>query len=180
MQGKDKISILIVDDSLTVRESMLEELRVLGYEVQAVSCVAEAREVLDEKAFDVLFLDLKLPNVQGLDYLDELKKEKRDIVVIVMTAYESSGTAVEAIEKGAHDYVIKPIEPAHFELIIKRALKRYQLENEKQAAIDKRIQALADFMETSRDVNIEIAELKKEVNSLLVELGRPVKYKVIN
>ena len=172
-----KLNVLVVDDSSVIREVILDELTALGYRAYAAGSAEEAGKILSKSGIDIMFLDLKLPGIEGLDYLERIQQQKKDIVVIVMTAYESSKTAVEAIEKGAYDYVIKPIQPAHVELIIKRALKRYQIEQERQIAVDRRISALKDFAGTAKDTDLYVKELKSEVNSLLIELGRKPKYK---
>ena len=172
-----KLNVLVVDDSITVRSILVDELKALGYAVQAAASAEEAQEVLDKSRTDIMFLDLNLPGITGLEYLKKIQAENKDIIVVVMTGYESPQTAVEAIEKGAYDYIVKPIQPGHLELIIKRALKRYQIEQERKIAIDRRLRALTDFMETSKNREEDIKELREEVNNLLSELGRPPKYK---
>jgi len=177
--ANSKLSILVVDDSTLIRTSMIEELSTLGYPNYSASSVEEAEKILKEKNIDLVLLDLMLPGMSGMEYLEKLKNQKEDIIVIIMTAYESVETAVNAIERGAYDYVIKPVEPSHLELIIKRALKRYQITQEKKNAIERRVQALTDFMETTKETYQILQGLKKEVNDLLKELGQPAKYKTI-
>lgn len=176
---KDKLNILVVDDSKTTRDMLAGELNTIGYVAHAAASTEEADKIVNKSHIDILFLDLKLPGMDGLKYLGKLQKEEKDVIVIVMTAYQSPESAVDAIEKGAYDYVIKPIEPGHLELIIKRALKRYQLEQERKNLIAGRDRALKDFMENAKETDLLIMDFKKEINSLLAELGRQPKYKIL-
>lgn len=175
---EDKQSILVVDDSRTTREMLEDELRTLGYKTYLAESAEDAEKVLSKHEIDIMFLDIRLPGIGGLEYLERLRKEGKDIIVIVVTAYESTASAVEAIEKGAYDYVIKPIDPSHIELIIKRALKRYEIEQERNAALEKRMTALEDFSEIAKLESDFIRELKLEVNNLLKDMSRKPKYKV--
>ena len=171
-----KLSILVLDDSGLVRETLSEELTALGHTIRTAGTTNEADAILSDNAVDLLFLDLIMPDTNGLDYLEEVQEVYPNLIVVVITAYESTKTAVEAIEKGAYDYVIKPLDPGHLELIIMRALKRYEIEMERKANVQKRIKALEGFIESVQNTNDIIKELKNEVNGLLDELGRHPKY----
>ncbi|MFH2137512.1 MAG: response regulator [Candidatus Omnitrophota bacterium] len=176
---KNKLSILVVDDSATIRETIVGQLLALGYVAQGVPSAEEAEKLLSEADFDILFLDIKLSGIDGMTYLETIRQSKANIAVIIMTAFESPKTAVEAIEKGACDYLIKPIQGKHLELIILRALRRRQLERERKDAIEKRINALLSYTKDTRDMKLAINALKLEVNNLLIELGQQPKYTVI-
>ena len=175
----ERLNILVVDDSRVVRMVLVDELKTLGYGVHEAGSTTEADEVLKKIDIDILFLDLRLPQVTGLEYLEKLNEENKDVIVVIMTAHESPETAVEAIEKGAYDYVIKPIEIHQVELIIKRALKRYQIESEKRIHMEKRVKALELYQDTSNELRVEIDGLKKEVNDLLLGQGKSSKYKIL-
>ncbi|HBQ21377.1 MAG: hypothetical protein A2Z91_04090 [Deltaproteobacteria bacterium GWA2_38_16] len=104
-----KAHILIVDDERTLCETMAEVLRDEGYQTEVAFDGPEAIEKIKNTKFDVIFCDLKMPKVDGFEVLSYVEKESSNTVFIVMTAYGSMETTLEAIKKGAHDYVIKPL-----------------------------------------------------------------------
>jgi len=173
---ENKLKILVVDDSATVRQTLADELTTLGYMVKTISVAEEALQLIKKDGFDIVFIDFKMPGISGLGVLDKIQKEDIDIIPIMMTAYESPATAVEAIEKGAYDYIIKPVKPGNLELIVKRALKRYEIEAMKRKSFATRTEQLKSFKKSSDELIEEIKLLKKEVNDLLKQLGKPEKY----
>ncbi|HDY87016.1 MAG TPA: sigma-54-dependent Fis family transcriptional regulator [bacterium] len=129
----NKAKILIVDDEPIKRTIMDEELREAGYNVVAVSNPLEAEPYLSEKHFDIILTDLCMPGQDGLSFLREVKAKNPEQSVIVMTAYGTVETAVEAMKLGAFDYLQKPFSTE--ELIIKfdKLLKYEQLASENEA-----------------------------------------------
>jgi DNA-binding NtrC family response regulator len=173
-----KLHVMVVDDNRIVKEAISEELRSLGCMVYTASLAEEADRILGKHPIDIIFLDLKLPGLSGLEYLERIKETYRDPIVIIMTVCGSSESAVEAIDKGAYDYVIKPIEPGHVELLIKRAMKRHQIDLERRLAVERRLRALDSFAECARETEEMIKELKREVNRLCEEMGKPPRYEI--
>lgn len=114
--------ILIVDDEALIRKSLGQVLERKGYDVQTAATAAEARQVFLPRDFTLVLLDLRLPDGSGLDLLREFKGAQADLLVIVMTAYGSVQTAVEAMRLGAYDYVNKPFKSREIEVIVKLAL----------------------------------------------------------
>ena len=180
MATKEKLNILVVDDSQTVREILTDELKALGQNVQAAPSAEKADVVLQQAVsqIDVVLLDLKLPGMEGMDFLSKIRAKNKEIIVIIMTAYETADSAVEAIERGANDYVIKPIEPRHLDVIVRRAIKLRGMEKERARDYDNLQKFVKDAEENSEMTRLFIGELKDEVNRLLGELGRSAKYKV--
>lgn len=109
--------ILVVDDEVNLRRSMLLILQRTGYMVDAVGSVEEARQSLKEHSYDLVFLDLKMPGISGHEFLPELRNCYPDLPVLILTAHASLESAIEAVRRGARDYLLKPIDP---ELIIGR------------------------------------------------------------
>ncbi len=173
----EKLNVLVVDDDNFNREVLITKLKLLGYTAYEAESAEKAADVLEKSQIDILLLDIKLPGMDGLEYLEKIQKEKKDIIVIMMTAFESVKSAVDAIEKGAYDYLIKPIEPRHLELIIKKALKRHQIEQERRLAVERRMKAAKEFFDSAVETDLLIKQLRNEVNILLKELGLPPKYK---
>ncbi|WP_432408359.1 sigma-54-dependent transcriptional regulator [Wukongibacter sp. M2B1] len=131
--------VLIIDDEKTICLSLTEGLKDLGYEVDyAYDGTEGLRKVLIFKPH-VVFLDMRLRNENGLDILREIKKDDKDIEVIIMTAYGNIKTAVKAIKNGAFDYIKKPFDLEEISIITSKALdnlnmktKIYLLEKEKE------------------------------------------------
>ena len=123
----DQPRILIVDDEQIVRESLTNWLKEESYQVEAAENGPLALEKIRQTPFQVVLLDLKMPGMDGIQVLTELKKEFPDIEVIIMTAYGSVNTAVEAIKAGAYDYIVKPFDPEEVALLIKKILEHKNL-----------------------------------------------------
>jgi len=132
-QQKDnnvKIRILIVDDELIVRESLGNWLREEGYSISTCDNGPEALEKIKTSGCDLLVADFKMPGMDGIQLLEETKKIDPDLQVLIMTAYASIDTAVQAMKKGAYDYIVKPFDPENVTHTIQRALKFKMLEKE--------------------------------------------------
>ncbi|GJQ58278.1 MAG: sigma-54-dependent Fis family transcriptional regulator [Candidatus Scalindua sp. AMX11] len=123
--------ILIVDDDDLSRNYVSEALERNGYVVEKAEGGHKAVSMIALTRYDIIFLDLKMPGLSGLDVLQKIKKfNKEDTVVIMMTAYGSIESAVEAMRMGAYDYVIKPISLDRIELLLKRVQERQNLIDE--------------------------------------------------
>lgn len=103
-----KMKILVVDDEKLKRMTLRDDLRESNYDVIAVDSPLIGLQLLQQEAFDVLVTDLRMPQMHGIDFLKKVKKEHPHITVIVMTAYASVETAVEALRFGAYNYIKKP------------------------------------------------------------------------
>ena len=119
--------ILIVDDEKVVRESLGSWFRDEGYEVDVADCAKVALEKLTVANWDVFLLDIRMPGIDGLELQRRLKEAQPDATVIIMTAYASVESAVEAMKQGAYDYIIKPFDPDDLEHTIHNAVERRKL-----------------------------------------------------
>ncbi len=104
--------ILVAEDEATLRTNIQRFLSKQGHEVIAVESGTEALTVLDERDVDLVLTDLRLPGADGLAVLDHARNARPEAVVLIMTAYASLATAVEALRRGAHDYLLKPLSLA--------------------------------------------------------------------
>ncbi len=102
------MKVLVVDDEKLKRMTLRDDLRESGYDVIAVESPLIGLQLLQQEAYDVLVTDLRMPKMHGIDFLKNVKKEYPHITVIVMTAYASVETAVEALRFGAYNYIKKP------------------------------------------------------------------------
>ncbi len=116
--------IVIIDDEQRMCDSLSALLSSDGYQVTTFQDSSEALEKISQKRVDLVVTDIKMPKVSGLEVLAAVKKIDDGIPVILMTGYASMESAVEAISKGAYDYLMKPVEFARFELVVRRALEK--------------------------------------------------------
>ncbi|TAL17742.1 sigma-54-dependent Fis family transcriptional regulator [bacterium] len=122
--------ILVVDDEQSMREFLSILLRQSGYAVDAVAGVGEALRKIKSDAFDLIITDLKLPDGNGLEVLEEAKKNDPDAQIIVITAFGTAETAVNAMKKGAYDYITKPFLVDHIRLTVQKAMEKGALSRE--------------------------------------------------
>ncbi|MDR4509041.1 MAG: sigma-54 dependent transcriptional regulator [Candidatus Brocadiaceae bacterium] len=119
--------VMVVDDDTLGREYLCETLARSGYEVVGVSNGQNALNKINKECYDLVFLDMKMPGMCGMEVLEKVKSISCDTVVILMTAYGTIETAVEAMKKGAYDYIIKPFSPDQIEILISRVNERQKL-----------------------------------------------------
>lgn len=115
--------VLVVDDHQQARESVAFTLRQSGYVVQCCSSAVEALKRQDRETYDVVVTDLKMPGMTGLEFLAELKQRKARAEVILVTAYATVATAVEAMRQGAFDFLEKPFDVEALEDLVGRAMR---------------------------------------------------------
>jgi DNA-binding NtrC family response regulator len=122
--------LLIVEDEETLCESLKRVLTREGYAVDTVGNAEGAFEVFEKGFYNVIITDIILPGITGIELLKKIKDQSREQIVIIMTAYASLETAVEALRNGAYDYVVKPILHEEIKQIVKNALKQGALQEE--------------------------------------------------
>jgi len=122
--------ILVVDDEESMREFMELLLSRDGFQVALHPGDASVLPFIDREVFDVVVCDMKMPQVTGLDVLARVKEVSPSTAVIMMTAYASAQDAVEAMKRGAYDYVLKPFKTDEIRLIVRNALEKTRLEEE--------------------------------------------------
>jgi len=125
-----KPSILIVDDDEVMVETLRNVLRKKGYELFCAASGNEALELLRKELVDLVLLDMRLPDVDGLEVLSKIKELDTEILVIMMTAYSDVESAVSAIKAGAYHYINKPFELEELRLLIEKGLETKRLINE--------------------------------------------------
>lgn len=125
--------ILVVDDKEMMRDSLQATLSRAGYDVETAESAAEALVWIKQKSFDVVLTDLKMPKMNGLEFIDALKNIETDAQIVMMTAFASIDTAVEAMRKGAYDYIQKPFDADEIVLLLQRVLDHRQLKKENEA-----------------------------------------------
>jgi DNA-binding NtrC family response regulator len=125
-----KPSILIVDDDEVMRETLSDVLKRGEYEVYSVDSGGETLSVIRKNIIDVILLDMRLPDGDGLELLKKIKEFDTEILVIIMTAYSDIQTAVSAMKSGAYHYINKPFDLEELKLLIEKGLETKGLINE--------------------------------------------------
>ena len=122
--------ILIVDDELILRESLAGWLQRDGHTVDTASSGEAALEKLKEARFDIMLVDIKMEGISGLDVLQHVKENDPDVAIVMITAYGSIPTAIEAMKNGAYDYMLKPFDPTELGVLIDKIIKHQDQERE--------------------------------------------------
>jgi DNA-binding NtrC family response regulator len=122
-----KPRILVVDDEAVVRESLKDWLIEDDYEVGLAASGEDAVSIAREKSWDVILLDLKMPGMDGLETLKRLRKMMPEAEILMMTAFATIDTAVQAMKEGAFDYLVKPFDPDEIEMHIKKIVEHKEL-----------------------------------------------------
>jgi len=125
-----KPSILIVDDDEVMRETLSDVLKRGEYEIYSVGSGGESLSVIKKNIIDLILLDMRLPDGDGLELLKKIKEFDTEILVIIMTAYSDIQTAVSAMKSGAYHYINKPFDLEELKLLIEKGLETKGLINE--------------------------------------------------
>ncbi|MGH9324068.1 MAG: sigma-54-dependent transcriptional regulator [Vicinamibacteria bacterium] len=126
-------TVLVIDDEEVMREILDSLLSQEGYRVKLASSGAEGLEIAGREPVDLAIVDVMLPDRSGIDVLDELKKSDPELVVVMITAYASVETAIEAMKRGAFDYVTKPFKNDEVRVVVANGMKQRRLVDENRS-----------------------------------------------
>jgi two-component system response regulator AtoC len=163
--------ILVVDDDDGLRESLQLVLSAEGYDVSGAETAQAALAILEDSALDVILCDLRMPGMDGMELLPRLVRRLPDTTVIMMSAYGTDELALEAMNKGAHDYLAKPFQPSEVIFCLRKARERERLrranttlQREVERAVGERpIVATSEAMMELLDVMERAAAFKSTV-----------------
>ena len=159
--SNENVRILIVDDEFSVRHSLTAWFEDEGYTVDAASSGKEALAKLAESQWDIFFLDLKMPGMSGLELQKKIKEIQPDSTIIMITAFASVESAVEAMQTGAYDYLSKPFDPDYLALMVRNIIERKKLKEE-TASLKKTI----DVVYSSKEIIGESSAIKKMMEDI--------------
>jgi two-component system response regulator AtoC len=125
-----KPAILIVDDDEVMRQTLSDVFTKMDYEIVTTGSGKEAVALIQRRLVDLVLLDIRLPDMDGITVLQKIKESDTDLMVIMMTAYSDVQTAVLAMKAGAYDYINKPFELDELKLLIQKAIETQSLRNE--------------------------------------------------
>ena len=140
----DRFRALVVDDEESVCEAVKAILEIEGIEVTAATSSPDAVELVRKNGYDLIVSDLKMPVLDGLMFYDKVREIENDSIFIIITAFGTIPSAVDAIKKGVYDYIPKPFTPDEVRIPLRRALERKRLERE-NAALRSQIEARYSF-----------------------------------
>lgn len=122
--------ILVVDDERVIRDVLSDFLSMEGYLVRSVEDGVQALRELGSTPYNLVISDLKMPNMGGLELLEEIKRQNLNVLTVIMTGFGTVESAIEAMKRGAYDYILKPFKVDEVIHIVKRGLERQRLEIE--------------------------------------------------
>ncbi len=171
---KSKINILVVDDERGFCLGVQEALRREGYSVDAASEPAAALAAVEKRLYNLVISDIKMPGLTGLDLLTRIRSHSRDTLVILMTAFGTVESAVEAMKEGAHDYLSKPVDMQRLRAVVSKALEFQAVvaeNNELRLRLQKRSEpsALIGGSESMEAVARLIDEVARSEITVLIE-----------
>jgi len=169
----EKFSILIVDDELSVRDSLYNWFIEDGYIVDCAEDAKQALNALEIRDFDIILADIKMPGMDGLEMHRRIKSLNKEAIVIIMTAFASVETAVQALKEGAYDYVTKPFDPDDLSHLIRNATQQISLKVENEALKEKvsdleNIEDIIGESEAMKKVLREVASIAQSSSSVII------------
>ena len=150
----DEPKILIIDDEPRMCESLRQLLANQNYDLNTANSAKEAIEILNNNSFDLILLDLCLPDMNGYRIMDHISQPNLGALVIVLTGYGTEKSAIEALRRGAYDYIKKPFEPEKLLITVKNALNQKKIQRDEElakAALRESEERLSRFMNSASD-----------------------------
>src|SRR5436189_5209482 len=165
------LRLLIVDDEEAARYGMRRALETFGGEIAEAASAESARTLMREREFDLLLLDVNLPGISGLEFLNQIQSESETNkteapLIVIITAHGSERLAVQAVKSGAHDYLSKPFELDDLRLVVKNALETVLLRRE-NFSLRKRI----EIERSERGALIGNSEGMRRVRSMIEKVA---------
>ena len=155
-----KFTLLVIDDEKNIREGLAADFEMDGYDVKIAANGDEGLEFLSQGDIELVITDLRMPGTSGEDVLKKVTREMPGIPVIVLTGHGSIDAAVSAMQNGAYDFLTKPLNLEHLELVVKRALKGRELSLQHQ-------ELLSEVKSKSSDNMIGKSPSLQKVNNLI-------------
>ncbi len=179
MKEKHLAKILIIEDELLPRESFKEMVQFLNYDVETVDNGVDGVEKVKNNGFDIVITDLNMPVMDGMATLRQIKKDKPEVEVIVVTGFATIENAISAMKNGAFDYITKPVSLEHVRLVLNRCVQqiRSKRENKELRDINTRLRELNELKNkfitiTNHELRTPLAVLKGYIELLDISIER--------
>lgn len=144
-------TILIIDDEANLRRSLALIMQKSGYSVTTAGTAQEAFQFLQAGAYDLVFLDLKMPDVNGMELLPQIRNLYPEMPVLILTAHATLESAMEAVRKGARDYLIKPIDPSHILTRVEEILDEQRQPRRRREIVSEIQELISELREIGAD-----------------------------
>ncbi len=156
------LKILIVDDEASIRDALTQWFQLDGYNVSSAEDANAALLKLQEGPWDIVMLDIKMPGIDGLELQRRIKKIDKNIITIMITAFASVETSIQALKEGAFDYIVKPVDPDDMSHLIRNAIEQRRLQQENQ-----QLRQHIEGISFSDEIIGESPEIKKVLDAVL-------------
>lgn len=157
--GLESASVLVVDDEAAIRYSVSKTLQRVGYSVREAANGEDALDIIRGETFDVVLTDIRMPpGLDGVELVKRIKDIDADTVVILMTAYPSLNTAVEALRLGAHDYLIKPSSSVDIRASVQRGVERARSLKRRRALLDAIRSNVAELSRAAEEAMVTVRD----------------------
>jgi DNA-binding NtrC family response regulator len=167
-QGTVVGKVLVVDDHQQARDSMADILRQAGHAVECCSSAAEALAAIDRASFDCIITDLRMPGMNGLEFMIHLQRRQSDAQVVMVTAHASVATAVEAMRRGAFDYIEKPFQVDQLERLVAQAIRHKRLVSHPRDAAHPAAPAMVGSSQPMQTLRAKIAQVAPTPVTVLI------------
>jgi DNA-binding NtrC family response regulator len=167
------INILVVDDDKDICESLKKILVLDGYKIKAITRAKNTLRELEKNTYHLIILDLKMPEISGEDLLKDIRKINSDISVIILTAYPSIDSAVQALQSQVFDYIKKPFKITELRAIVRNALRSKMLILEPEEELNLKIGKKVRELRTGNRLTLkQLAERTNLSVSLISQIER--------
>jgi DNA-binding response OmpR family regulator len=169
-----KSKIMVIDDEAMVRDSLEDILRLEGYVVRGVNSGEEALTILQHEEFDLILLDLKMPGLDGIEVIRNLRRLAPDMKVILLTGHGSLESAIDALRLGAHDYLLKPAASSDILSSVARALSRRAEQRNRRILLEQLDSSLQRLKESEGFETVPVGEVQTITleNGIMVDPAR--------
>src|SRR3989337_2534995 len=167
--------VLVVDDEKVIREILSEFLTMEGYVVRAVEDGQRALDELKLRPYDMVISDLKMPKLSGLQLLEKITEANLSVLTVIMTGFGTVETAIEAMKKGAYDYILKPFKVEEVIHVVQRGLDRQRLKAEnirlnEALALHRVSEAIATSLDIEHVLDVILRAVIDEVDADVASL----------
>ncbi|MCK5520650.1 MAG: response regulator [Candidatus Marinimicrobia bacterium] len=168
--NKQDLKIMVVDDEKPIVDTLMLYFERIGYTISGYYDSVEAQKVLKKEKFDIVFTDLKMPEVSGMDIVRTVKEEKNDTVVIIFTGYATTDSAIEAVQYGVYDYIRKPFKLEELKVVLDRGLEKLILQRE-NISLNKKIEKLLSQVTMLADITAILYQVNdfSEVAGMIID-----------
>ncbi|MFC1725116.1 sigma-54-dependent transcriptional regulator [candidate division KSB1 bacterium] len=161
MIGNENFKILVIDDEFTVRDSLFNWFTDDGFQVDTAENAQEALKKFQKEFYDIALIDIKMPGMDGLELQKRIKEISKETTTIIITAYASVESAIQALKEGAFDYVTKPFDPDELSHMIQNAIHQRKLQAE-NIILKQQIEKMSPF----KEITGESPAIKKIFNMI--------------